>query len=199
MRVHKKATKEVSNHSTIDFDLLKIEKMNSNLCATEIKLPYILGTTAKDDALPLDAFPTDENIIWSSEGEENKIALQTKSGARQASIDHTKYTAWPAKFDVVQNKTWKITFNISADVLLHIEDKIFVEDRHGNQVGQTVIISEENNKTTISIKPNKTYNKCETYTLYIQSLEGEYGEVLQQCVKMDFTIGGGEEGLKIPK
>lgn len=210
--VHKKATnKELLYSSTVDYLFASMATSNyktaSSLSAQKIELSNMTGTTAQDLSLPLCAYmfttnPTGENIIWSSEGDENKIAAQTKSGPKRVGTEEKEYEIWPAKSNVEKNKTWEITCTIPADSRLHIQDQIYIEDRHGETIGQTFIVSGEGNRTMLSIKPNTDYTPGETYTLYIKSIGGENGEVLQQFVKMDFTIGQGsgeDSHVKSPK
>lgn len=198
--IHRKTINEDQVHrSTVDYHFPRAANSNRNpttiLSAKEMELVNILGTTAKKHELPLFAYMSGANlpgekIIWSVEGEENKITAQTKSGVQRVDMELTKYQTWPPKFNVEKNKIWKTIFNIPASSRLHLLDKIYVTDSHGNTVGQTFIVNGEGNRTTLSIKPNTDYIPGETYTLYIQSIEGENGEILQQSVKMDFTIEG---------
>lgn len=197
--VHKKATnKELLYSSTVDYLFASMATSNyktaSSLSAQKIELSNMTGTTAQDHSLPLCAYmfttnPTGENIIWSSEGDENKIAAQTKSGPKRVGTEEKEYEIWPARFNVEKNKAWKITFNQPFSSQLDVSDNIFVIDRHGNSIGQTFIFSTEGNTTTLSIKPNTDYTPGDTYTLYIKNIVGENGQVLQQFTKMDFTIG----------
>ncbi|BAK17765.1 predicted RNA-binding protein homologous to eukaryotic snRNP [Solibacillus silvestris StLB046] len=165
--------------TTIDYHLYSenpVKPGESVESTVIIRLSKTTGTIALDHSLPLLAYlsPADSKetkIIWSSEGD-----------------DRQEYKAWPTQLNVEKNKTWKITFALPYYSGMGGHHAIYVLDRTGNEITQSFYYSGDERTTTLTIKPNKNYIPGESYTLFIKNILGRNGEVLEQSVKVDFTI-----------
>ena len=106
------------------------------------------------------------------------------------------FKIWEAKYNVEKNKKWTIKFALPFDpTTIYDEDNIYVVSNDGTMMSTSFIIDNTSATGTALdasavtiLAPRGGYTAGETYTLYIRNVKGKNGELLNQFVKMDFTI-----------
>ncbi|MCD5324316.1 MULTISPECIES: M14 family zinc carboxypeptidase [Pontibacillus] len=92
----------------------------------------------------------------------------------------------PEKKSVNTDKSWTITLNTKIDPDSVNRDNVYIQGEYGSTVSvDSVEVAGE--KITISPLPG-SYERGQTYTMYIKDLASIYGKKMEKPVEMTFTI-----------
>lgn len=92
-----------------------------------------------------------------------------------------------AKLNVAQNKSWTVKFSKELDTNTVTEENIQVLDSSGQVVPITLSLSNDN--MSVSVLPDSSYEKGETYTLCVKkAVLSKSSNELSKEVRMEFTI-----------
>ncbi|WP_227938701.1 Ig-like domain-containing protein [Alkalihalobacillus deserti] len=127
-----------------------------------------------------------------SEGRTTITAI-TADGGKHASVSvnvskEDDFEQWEPNFDVEVNKTWQVEYNLSLDISTIIQKNIYITDEEGNILPMLYIIDRTKNNSIVQLAPVKDYEQGNTYTMWIKDIKAENGSILNENVKMEFTI-----------
>ncbi|WP_227938686.1 hypothetical protein [Alkalihalobacillus deserti] len=95
-----------------------------------------------------------------------------------------EFKSWESKFDVDVNKVWQVEYNLALDPSTIIEQNIYITDEEGN----IVPIDRTTSHSAVQLAPVNAYEQGKTYILWIKDIKAKNGRLLQENVKMEFTI-----------
>lgn len=106
--------------------------------------------------------------------------------SQEMMTDTIKWGAITEKTNIPNDKEWKIKFNKSIDSTTAIGKNIYVMDENENLVSTSIKLNSDN--TEIQVIPSQKYVDGKKYTLYIKDLKAKDGRLLNNNVKMPFSI-----------
>lgn len=106
--------------------------------------------------------------------------------SQEMMTDTIKWGAITEKTNISNDKEWKIKFNKSIDSTTAIGKNIYVMDENENLVSTSIKLNSDN--TEIQVIPSRKYVDGKKYTLYIKDLKAKDGSLLNNNVKMPFSI-----------
>ena len=97
------------------------------------------------------------------------------------------YQVWQKKLDVDEDKIWTIKFNLPVRDNFKMEDRIYIEDSSLNRIPINIEYKEKN-LDILTVSPKSRLKPGEEYILYIEGLETDRGNLLNENIKIEFNV-----------
>jgi len=127
----------------------------------------------------------DDKVL--TEGRINAKKALEKAALQASEVDEALWRRWPPQATEDTSKVWTIALSGSCDAQTLTSENIYVTNGSGDSV--PVALEYDSGKPNeIKVRPLHSYTQGESYTLWIRGIKSVKGTLLNENIRMEFTI-----------